>query len=233
MTKSGAKPQAKLTPLYRSEEIMAKWEKLSTLPLAVLALAYLALYAIEVLGHWSPDLMFDFVAVSDVIWVVFIVDFITRLMMSHHRGDFIKRNVVELISLVLPMFRAFRMFRVVVALGFIARVAQSLQARIGIYLGLILPMLIFVCSLGVYDAEHLVPGATITNFGDAVWWAFVTVTTIGYGDFYPVTFEGRSIAVLLMLSGIALVSVVTVTFASWFLSRLEYDLTAKGIVKRK
>jgi voltage-gated potassium channel len=219
--------------IYRSELALAKWENVSTLPLAALALGYLALYALEVLGHWSPDLMFDFVAVSDIIWGIFIIDFVARFFMSHHRGPFLKKNIVELISLVLPMFRAFRMFRVVIALGFIARVAQSLQARIGIYLGLILPLLIFTCSLGVYDAEHLVPGAKITSFGDSVWWAFVTVTTIGYGDYYPITVEGRMIAVLLMLSGLALVSVITVTFASWFLGRLEYDLTSKGITKRK
>ena len=219
--------------IYRSELALAKWENVSTLPLAALALGYLALYALEVLGHWSPDLMFDFVAVSDIIWGIFIIDFVARFFMSHHRGQFLKKNIVELISLVLPMFRAFRMFRVVIALGFIARVAQSLQARIGIYLGLILPLLIFTCSLGVYEAEHLVPGAKITSFGDSVWWAFVTVTTIGYGDYYPITVEGRMIAVLLMLSGLALVSVITVTFASWFLGRLEYDLTSKGITKRK
>ncbi|WP_296631221.1 potassium channel family protein [Rhodoluna sp.] len=219
--------------IYRSEVAMAKWEKISTLPLAALALAYLALYAIEVLGHWSPSVFFDFVLVSDIIWAIFIIDFVARFFMSRHRGQFMRKNLVEFVSLVLPMFRAFRMFRVVIALGFIARVAQSLQARIGIYLGLILPLLIFTCSLGVYDAEHLAPGAKITQFGDAVWWAFVTVTTIGYGDYYPITFEGRAIAVLLMLSGLALVSVITVTFASWFLGRLEYDLTNKGISKRK
>jgi len=219
--------------IYRTDLAVAKWEKVSTLPLALLALAYLALYALEVLGHWSPNLMFDFVAVSDVIWGIFILDFVARFLMSHNKGTFMRRNVVEFVSLVLPVFRAFRMFRVVVALGFITRVAQSLQARIGIYLGLILPLLIFTCSLGVYDAEHLVPGAKITSFGDSVWWAFVTVTTIGYGDYYPITVEGRMIAVLLMLSGLALVSVITVTFASWFLGRLEYDLTSKGITKRK
>lgn len=218
---------------YRSEVAMAKWESVSAIPLAALALAYLALYAIEVLGDWEQSVFLDFVLVSDIIWGIFIVDFLARFFMSHHKGQFMKRNIVEFISLLLPMFRAFRMFRVVIALGFIARVAQSLQARISVYLGLILPLLIFTCSLGVYDAEHKVAGANILTYGDSLWWSFVTVTTIGYGDYFPVTFEGRSIAVLLMLSGIALVSVITVTFASWFLGRLEYELTTKGITKRK
>ena len=88
-------------------------------------------------------------------------------------------------------------------------------------------MLIFTCSLGVYEAEHRAPGANITNYGDALWWAFVTITTIGYGDYFPVTFEGRTIAVLLMLSGLALVSVITVSFASWFLDRMNIEVTTR------
>ena len=146
---------------------------------------------------------------------------------------FLKRNLVELVSLILPFFRAFRMFRVIVAIGFLTRVAQSLQGRINLYLGLILPLLVFTCSLGVYEAEHTAPGANITNFGDAVWWAFVTITTIGYGDYYPITFEGRAIAVLLMLSGLALVSLITISLGSWFLSRLELDLNLKSRSKKK
>jgi voltage-gated potassium channel len=107
-----------------------------------------------------------------------------------------------------------------------------LQSRINVYLGIVLPLLVFTCSLGVYDAEHDAPGANITNFGDAIWWAFVTVTTIGYGDYFPVTFEGRFIAVLLMLSGLALVSVITVSFASWFLDRLNIEVTTKQRKKK-
>jgi voltage-gated potassium channel len=217
----------------RLENRVRVWERRSTIPLAILALVYLALYAVEVLAKLPPAIFFDFVLISDIIWAIFIVDFVVRLSLTHHKAKFLKRNIIELISLVLPMFRAFRMFRVIIALGFLARVAQSFQGRVNIYVGVILPLLIFTCSLGVYDAEHRVAGANILNFGDSLWWAFVTVTTIGYGDFYPITFEGRAIAVLLMLSGLALVSVITVTFASWFLGRLEYDLTTKGITKRK
>jgi voltage-gated potassium channel len=119
------------------------------------------------------------------------------------------------------------MFRVIIAIGFLTRAAKSLQGRLNIYIGLILPILVFTCSLGVFEAEHMAPGANITNYGDAVWWAFVTITTIGYGDYFPITFEGRTIAVFLMLSGLALVSVITVSFASWFLERLNLQVTSK------
>jgi voltage-gated potassium channel len=211
----------------KAEHAVHVWERWSTIPLAVLAVVYLGLYSLEVLGHWSSPLLWDFVAISDVIWVIFIVDFIGRFILTQDKVRFLKTNAIELVSLLLPFFRAFRMFRVVIALGFLSRVGRTLSARINIYVGLILPLLIYVCALGVYDAEHKAPGANITNFGDAIWWAFVTIGTIGYGDYYPVTVEGRVIAVLLMIAGLAFVSVITVSVATMFLNRLEYDLTKK------
>ena len=217
----------------RAEHAVHVWERWSTLPLAVLALVYLALYALEVLAHMPPPVLLDLIVVNDAIWAIFIIDFVVRFAISHHKWRFLKRNLVELVSLLLPFFRAFRMFRVIVAIGFLTRVAQSLQGKINLYLGLILPLLVFTCALGVYDAEHSAPNATITNFGDAIWWAFVTITTIGYGDYYPTTFEGRAIAVLLMLSGLALVSLITISLGSWFLSRLELDLNRKSRSKKK
>lgn len=216
----------------KRELAVQKWERRSTIPLAALALVYLGLYAFEVLGDQKIVQQFDLVLFSDLIWAIFIVDFVSRLWMHDDKRLFIKRNVIELIGLILPFFRAFRMFRVVIAIGFLARAAQTLQSRINVYLGIVLPLLVFTCSLGVYDAEHDAPGANITNFGDAIWWAFVTVTTIGYGDYFPVTFEGRFIAVLLMLSGLALVSVITVSFASWFLDRLNIEVTTKQRKKK-
>ena len=162
-----------------SEKAVQRWERLSTVPLSLLAIVYLGLYAFEVLEDQETVKLFDLVLFSDLIWAIFIIDFVVRFFMHDSKKLFLKRNVIELIGLILPFFRAFRMFRVVIAIGFLARAAQSLQARINIYLGVILPLLVFTCSLGVYEAEHNAPGASITNFGDAVWWAFVTVTTIG------------------------------------------------------
>jgi voltage-gated potassium channel len=58
-------------------------------------------------------------------------------------------------------------------------------------------------------------------FGDSLWWAFVTLATVGYGDFYPVTFPGRLVAAGLMAAGIAVVGVVTATAASWLIERVS------------
>ena len=216
----------------KRELAVQKWERRSTIPLSALALVYLALYAFEVLGDEKLVQQFDLILFSDFIWAIFVIDFGARFVMHDDKKLFLKRNVIEFIALLLPFFRAFRMFRVVIAIGFLARAAQTLQSRINVYIGVVLPLLVFTCSLGIYDAEHEVSGANITNYGDALWWAFVTVTTVGYGDYYPVTFEGRAIAVLLMLSGLALVSVITGSFASWFLDRLNIEVTTKQRKKK-
>jgi voltage-gated potassium channel len=76
-------------------------------------------------------------------------------------------------------------------------------------------------AVAVLDAEQNAPGANITSFGDALWWACTTVTTVGYGDRYPVTTEGRMIAVVLMVVGIGVVGAVTASVAAWMVSRVQ------------
>lgn len=78
----------------------------------------------------------------------------------------------------------------------------------------------FVTSLAALDVERGAPHATITTFPDAAWWAATTVATVGYGDRYPVTGQGRLVAVALMVTGIALLGVITAAIASWFVERV-------------
>lgn len=78
--------------------------------------------------------------------------------------------------------------------------------------------IVVVCSAVALGFERHAHGATIHNFGDALWWAIVTVTTVGYGDQYPVSAGGRGVAVVLMLVGIGLIGVLTATVASYFVA---------------
>ena len=82
---------------------------------------------------------------------------------------------------------------------------------------------VYMGALAVLDAERLDAQAKITNFGDAVWWAAATVATVGYGDFTPVTFEGRIITIVLMLVGIGLVCTVTGAMACWLMDRARHQ----------
>ena len=71
----------------------------------------------------------------------------------------------------------------------------------------------------MWRVEHDAPGATITTFRDAMWWAVVTTTTVGYGDYTPVTAAGRSIATAVMIVGVGLIGTVSASVASWFVRR--------------
>ena len=78
----------------------------------------------------------------------------------------------------------------------------------------------FVAALAVLDAERANSERNIDSFGDALWWAATTITTVGYGDQFPTTTQGRFVGVGLMLTGIALLGVITAALASWFVEKV-------------
>jgi len=84
--------------------------------------------------------------------------------------------------------------------------------------------IIFVGGFGVFLAEHGYPGANITQYSDAVWWAVVTLATVGYGDYYPVTAVGRIIAIFMMISGVGIFALMVATFAKRRLQKAESKL---------
>ena len=80
-----------------------------------------------------------------------------------------------------------------------------------------------LAAIAMLDVEQDADGANITTFGDSLWWAAVTTATVGYGDRYPVTTEGRLIAVALMLVGIATVGAVIASVTAWLVAQVEAD----------
>jgi voltage-gated potassium channel len=199
------------------EAAIQRWEKHSAIPLAILALAFLALWAVQVLAPLT-GIEFDIIeGLIVAIWATFIVDYAVRFTFHADKIKFIRSSVIEIIALLVPAFRFLRVLRVVTAVGILTRVVQSLQGRVNLYIAIVFPMLVFAGSLGVFEAERSAPGSNITTFEDAIWWAAVTVFTVGYGDLYPITLEGRFIAVILMMGGVALLSVLTANLASYFL----------------
>ena len=140
----------------------------------------------------------------------------------HDRGRFVLHKIFDLLVVVLPLLRPLRLLRLLTLLHVLNRHAgTSLRGRVVIYVSGGAVMVMFLASLAVLDAERGQAGANIDSFGDALWWSATTVTTVGYGDQFPITAQGRAIAAVLMLSGIALLGVVTATFASWLVQRVQ------------
>jgi voltage-gated potassium channel len=112
--------------------------------------------------------------------------------------------------------RIIRMFRVI-QLSF--RALRIFEGTSYLYFAAVSGMSIILASFAIYEVEYTVENSTIRNLGDAFWWAFSTITTVSYGDVYPVTVEGKVIAVVLMLVGLAILGVFISTVGATIIER--------------
>jgi voltage-gated potassium channel len=152
------------------------------------------------------------------------VDYLVRLALTSRRWEFARTHWLDLCAVLLPLLQPLRLLRVVATLLLVGRRARmASQIRLTTYVaGSVVGLLMFG-SLAVLSVERDAPNGNIKTLGDAVWWSFTTMTTVGYGDHAPTTGLGRMLAVGLMLSGIALLGVVTANIATWFIARFERD----------
>ena len=192
------------------------------MPLLVAAGLFLGAYAWPILQPDLPRAAANACsAVSLAVWVLFGVDLITRLALAERRWQFLRRNWLDVVTLAVPMLRPLRALRAVVALNILSRRGKGfVRGRVVGFVVAAVGIVGFVAALAILDAERTSPEANITSFGDALWWAATTVTTVGYGDHYPTTVEGRFVGVGLMLTGIALLGVITAALASWFVEKV-------------
>lgn len=157
-----------------------------------------------------------------VVWVAFAGDYVVRLATAEGRSRWVRGHLVELVLLVLPILRPLRLLVLLTLLRQLNRGGQaSLRGRVGLYVGSGSVIVGLVAALAALDAERYAPGASIVSFGDAVWWAVTTMTTVGYGDTYPVTEVGRAVGVALMVAGVALLGTVTATVASLLVEAVQ------------
>ncbi|MBW4094277.1 MAG: two pore domain potassium channel family protein [Acidobacteria bacterium] len=193
-----------------------RWRRISEWPLFWTAVLFLAAYSVQVIGNLRGSES----VVADVIiwatWAIFVIDYAVNLVLVQNRRRWAIRNFHEVLILALPVLRPLRLLRLVVMLRIFHRTAgNALRGRILVFVLGSAALLTYCGALAVLDAEENASGSNITNFGDAVWWALTTITTVGYGDHFPVTLVGRFVAAGLMISGIAVLGVVTASVASW------------------
>ena len=154
-------------------------------------------------------------------WGLLMADLGMRLLLSEDRWDFLRKHPLDVAMVVLPVLRPLQLLRLFTLLKALNRYAgSSLRGRVGLYVSGSMGIIVFIGALAVLDAERGSRGP-IQSFDDALWWALSTVATVGYGDVYPVTAEGRAVAVGLMFFGIGVLGVVTGSFASWLVERVD------------
>jgi voltage-gated potassium channel len=200
---------------------LASYEARTTIPLVSLALAFLALYAVPILWQELPrglDLVIQ--VLSFLVWFVFVVDLGMRAYLSGRPWAYLVRHPIDFILVALPMLRPLRVLRVFTAANFLVTRGGKFAVGRTVASALVgAAFLMFIAALAVLDAERGQPGANIETFGASLWWAGVTITTVGYGDVYPVTPTGRLAAFALMLVGISLLGLITASVAAWFVSK--------------
>jgi voltage-gated potassium channel len=201
-------------------------EKALALPLLVISIALIPILILPSVVHLSPDWKEALFVFDLVIWAIFTLEYLTMLALSMDRWRYIRTHVLELLLVLLPLLRPLRVVRSVRGLRLLrlARVGTAatkgvrlsrtqLASRGPAYALGVAVILTLAASAVVLDAEK--SKGNIKTFGDAIWWSMTTVTTIGYGDRFPVTTLGRVVAVVLMLVGISVLGVVTAGLAAW------------------
>lgn len=200
-------------------------------PMALLGLGWLLIVVAELL--WGENRALSLA--STAVWVIFIAEFALRIALAPQRWSFLKRNWLTVIALIVPALRFFRALaalraagalrgiRLVRIVGTANRSMNALRStmhrrRFGYVLGLtVLTIVLGAAGMLSFEAADQVEGG-FTSYGHSLWWTAMLVTSIG-SDFWPLTSEGRVLALLLSIYGLAVFGYITASFASFFVGR--------------
>lgn len=211
--------RAKLKRLY------GKWEMYTAWPMFILSIIFVGVSALLIANpkDLSRTDWFTLLRLTFALWFVFAIDYFVRLVLSDDRWKFFKTQGFEMLTLMLPYLRPFLLIRYIWRLRVFRRMgASGLRIRAMISLCLFALCFVYTVSTLVFLFERVNPKANIVNWGDAIWWGFTTISTVGYGDFTPVTVPGRMLAVMLMVGGVFIVGVTSATMISAFNDSLKH-----------
>lgn len=206
---------------------LERWERRAEWPLAACAVAFLALYSVDVLVEPRGEVATAVSLALNLLYLPFVIDYIARLRFADNRLHWFIRHPLDLAVVTLPFLQPLRFLRLVALARSLERaIGDAVRGRVIAFSVLGATVLVYAAALAELKAERYAPGGQITTFSDAMWWACATLTTVGYGDHVPVTHTGRAIAVLLMIGGICLIGVATATVAHWIISEVGKQDTA-------
>ena len=193
--------------------------------LTFLAVAFLFAFSYPAFNESISDSTNHYLSLIQwVCWFAFALDLIHGIWKADSKKEYLKRHPLELASVLLPFLRPLRLMRVISFGGLaLQKVAIGRQFAITVKVALSAVFISYIAAIQITISERTVEGSNIKTFSDGLWWAVTTVTTVGYGDRYPTTTEGRLLAVLLMITGISLVGVITASVAAWFVKLSQDD----------
>jgi voltage-gated potassium channel len=198
---------------------LQQWQKKTAVPSLILSLLFTLSFVVPI--YWYP-VNLTIKTICTVInygtWILFAADYAFQIKLAPNVSKYLKGHIFELLLVILPFFRPLRALR---AIAFTAQASirskRAFIKSIPVVMTGATVLMIIIMGAAILDIERNAPGANIKTPMDALWWGLVTVTTIGYGDKFPVTTEGRLVAGILIIFGIALISTLTGAFAAWVL----------------
>ena len=218
---------------------LATWRRWTDIPLLLLAVGSLPLLLLELISERLTKTDQNFItAVNVLVFIAFAIDYLVELSVTRKRLTYVRTQWASLLIVVsqflallpalgfLGILRGARALRIV---GTISRVigigaASKEQGRkffkekaVSVAFGLA-GFTLITSAVAFTIAEDVGDGRRIKSFFDALWWSAATITTVGYGDIYPITYVGRIIAVFTMLIGVSTLAVVTARIAQFFLT---------------
>jgi voltage-gated potassium channel len=234
--------QGKTTKEYSLTSKLVTWRKWTDIPLLIIAIGSLPLLLLEIISHrlTSGDKTFLLV-VNVTVFLAYAVDYVFEFLVTPEKGRYVRS---EWSSLLIVIAQLFAILPAMSFLGFLRgaralRVISSLTRIIGISMASrsqgreilkkratsfafgLAGFTLISSAVGFTFAEDVGKDGRVKSFFDALWWSGATITTVGYGDIYPITAAGRVIAIFTMLVGISTLAVVTARIAQFLITNDE------------
>jgi voltage-gated potassium channel len=216
------------------------WLDMMVIVLSVYVLGMLFVETFLPLPHEVKRLL---LIIDDAICVIFLYDFVVRFRRAPNKWEFMKWGWIDLLSSIptanaLHAGRAFRLLRLIRILRAFRSMRHLIRhlyhSRVhGTFSSVLMiaVLLVIFSSIVILEVETA-PNSNIRTAEDAIWWSYVTITTIGYGDYYPVTTAGRIVAMVLMTAGVGLFGTFTAYVAAWF-AQGDLRLTVKNPIRNE
>ena len=215
---------------------LVAWRRWTNVPLLCIAIGSLPLLLLEIVAHRLSDSDQTFLtAVNVTVFFAFAIDYVVELAVTYERKSYVRTQWASLLIVIsqflallpalgfLGILRGARALRVIAALSRIVTIGMASKERgrnffkekaASVAFG-IAGLTLLSSAAAFTIAEDVGSGRRIGSFFDALWWAAATITTVGYGDIYPVTAAGRIVAVFTMVVGVSTLAVVTARIAQF------------------
>ena len=194
----------------------AKVDRVAEIPMLVLAIVMIPLLLIPLVMTLSATLDYALYALNWFIWAAFAVELVVKTFLAPNRREYLVKHWYDVLIVVVPFLRPLRILAVATRLGFSW---GRVFGRTGVVYTLAITIVAILAIAGAVTLLENDQGRSntqIDGFATALWWAIVTVTTVGYGDITPVTLGGRALGVILMIGGIGIFGIFTASVAALF-----------------